>query len=290
MMRPGYLVFAAALLGAGLPAAAQDAAVPEPMQGLWISGECAAPEAMLFATHRGWAMLPTGGTQRLWRTERIGTVGDGYILLVGDDEEHTRLLLRATPAGLEVREPPEKLADTELPGDAPAVSFRRCPAIPAPLALLHGEGLSFLGALDGIEAACAHGDTAACIDAVWVWADVSGDGTLTAAEVSRLARGVAYAAMLSQGTETEELAAALGAGALGGVAVGWALIASFDYDGSASLSKAEVMQDRFPPPGLAGAVAAAPSLPGPGASLSAQLGGLKALFEELAPLLGLPGH
>lgn len=289
MMRPGHLVLAAALLGA-VPASAQDAALPEPMQGLWVSGECAAPEAMLFASHRGWAMLPTGGTQRLWRITRTGTAGDGFTLAVGDDEEHTRLLLRATPAGLEVREPPEKLADNELPGDAPATSFRRCPAIPAPLALLHGEGLSFLGALDGIEAACAHGDSAACIDAVWTWADVSGDGTLTAAEVSRLARGVAYATMLSQGTETEELAAALGAGALGGVAVGWALIASFDYDGSASLSKAEVMQDRFPPPGLAGAVAAAPSLPGPGVSLSGQLGALKALFEELAPLLGLPGH
>ncbi len=289
MMRPGYLALAVALLAAA-PAAAQQAALPEPLQGLWVSGECAAPEAMLFATHRGWAMLPTGGTQRLWRITRTGTVGDGFTLAVGDDEEHTRLLLRATPTGLDVREPSEKLADAELPGDARATAFRRCSAIPAALALLHGEGLSFLGALDGIEAACAHGDTAACIDAVWSWADVSGDGTLTAAEVSRLARGVAYAVMLSQGTETEELAAALGAGALGGVAVGWALIASFDYDGSASLSKAEVMQDRFPPPGLAGAVAAAPSLPGPGVSLSAQLGALKALFEELAPLLGLPGR
>lgn len=289
MMRPGPLVLAAALLAA-MPAAAQDAALPEPMQGLWVSGECAAPEAMLFATHRGWAMLPTGATQRMFRITRTGTVGDGLTLLVGDDEEQTRLLLRATPAGLEVREPPEKLADTELPGDAPASSFRRCPAIPAALALLHGEGLSFLGALDGIEAACAHGNTATCIDAVWSWADVSGDGTLTAAEVARLARGVAYAVMLSQGTETEELAGALGAGALGGVAVGWALIASFDYDGSTSLSKAEVTQDRFPPPGLAGAVTAAPSLPRPGVSLSAQLGALKALFEELAPLLGLPGH
>jgi hypothetical protein len=289
MIRPGCLALAAALLAAA-PAAAQDAGLPEPMQGLWVAGECAAPEAMLFATHRGWAMLPTGGTQRMWRIARTGAVGDGYTLLVGDDEEQTRLLLRAAPSGIEVREPPEKLADADLPGDAPATSFRRCGAIPAALALLHGEGLAFLGALDRIEAACAHGDTAACIDAVWAWADVSGDGTLTAAEVSRLARGVAYAAMLSQGTEAEELAAALGAGALGGVAVGWALIASFDYDGSASLSKAEVMQDRFPPPGLAGAVVAAPSLPRPVVSLSAQLGALRTLFEELAPLLGLPGH
>ena len=81
------------------------------------------------------------------------------------------------------------------------------------------------------------------------------------------------------------------AGALGGVAVGWSLIASFDYDGSASISQAEMMQDRFPPPGLAGAVTTgpAPALP-PGANLAGQIGALKALIEELAPLLGLPGN
>ena len=289
MTRTGCLLLAAVLLAAP-PAAAQDAALPEPMQGLWVAGECAAPAAMLFAAHRGWAMLPTVGTLRMWRIAHTGTVGDGFTLAVGDDEEQTRLLLRATPSGLEVREPPAKLADADLPGDAPAAVFRRCPSVPTALALLHGEGLAFVGALDWIESACAHGESAACIDAIWSWADVSGDGMLTAAEVARLARGVAYAAMLSQGTATEELAAALGAGALGGVAVGWALIASFDYDGSASLSKAEVMQDRFPPPGLAGAVAAAPSLPRPGVSLAAQLGALKALFGAVAPLLGLPGH
>jgi hypothetical protein len=289
MMRSRHVVLAA-LLAAAAPAAAQQAALPEPMQGLWVAGECAAPETLLFATTRGWARLATGGEQRLWRIARTATVGGGFTLAVAEDEDQTRLLLRATPSGLELREPPKKLADTDLPGDAPTTSFRRCAAIPAALSLLHGEGLSFLAALDGIEAACATGDAAVCLDSVWSWADVSGNGVLTAAEVSRLARGVAYAVMLSEGAEAEELAAALGAGALGGVAIGWALIASFDYDGSASLSKAEVMQDRFPPPGLAGAVAAPPSLPAPAVSLASQLGALKGLFEELAPLLGLPGR
>lgn len=289
-MRPGP-VLAAAMLAAGAPAAAQDAALPAAVQGLWITGECTAPEAMLFATGRGWAVLPTGGQQRMWRIARTGTAGDGFTLAVADDEDHTRLLLRATSSGLETREPPAKLADADLPGDSPATAFRRCSAIPAALSALRGEGLSFLAALDGIEAACAGGEAAVCLDAAWGWADVARDGVLTAAEIARLARGVAYVLMLSEGADAESIAAALGAGALGGVAIGWSLIASFDYDGSASLSKAELMQDRFPPPGLAGAVAAASaSTAAPAASLASQLGALKGLLEELAPLLGLPGH
>ncbi|WP_337876930.1 hypothetical protein [Elioraea sp.] len=289
-MRPGPVLAMAALLAAATPANAQDAGLPAAVQGLWIAGECAAPEAMLFATSRGWAVLPGGGQQRLWRVARTGAVTGGFILAVADDADQTRLLLRPTSSGLEIREPPAKLADAALPGDAPATSLRRCTSIPAALAALHGEGLSFLGALDGIEAGCAGGDAAACLEAIWAWADVAPDGVLTAAEIARLARGVAYAAMLNEGADPEAIAAALGAGALGGVAIGWSLIASFDYDGSASLSKAEVMQDRFPPPGLAGAVAAAPP-PGPqGASLAGQLGALRTLLEELGPLLGLPGR
>lgn len=289
-MRPGPVLLAAAL-AVGAPAAAQDTGLPAAVQGLWVVGECAAPEALLFATGRGWATLPTGGQQRMWRAARTGTVGGGFTLAVADDEDHTRLLLRATPTGLETREPSAKLADTDLPGDSPATAFRRCPAIPAALAALHGEGLSFLAALDGIEAACAGGEAAACLDAAWGWADVARDGVLTAAEIARLARGVAYVLMVSEGSDAESIAAALGAGALGGVAIGWSLIASFDYDGSASLSKAELMQDRFPPPGLAGAVTTTPVAASvPAASLASQLGALKGLIEELAPLLGLPGH
>ena len=270
-MRPGP-VLAAAMLAAGAPAAAQDAALPAAVQGLWITGECTAPEAMLFATGRGWAVLPTGGQQRMWRIARTGTA---------DDEDHTRLLLRATSSGLETREPPAKLADADLPGDSPATAFRRCPAIPAALSALHGEGLSFLAALDGIEAACAGGEAAVCLDAAWGWADVARDGVLTAAEIARLARGVAYVLMLSEGADAESIAAALGAGALGGVAIGWSLIASFDYDGSASLSKAELMQDRFPPPGLAGAVAAAAaSTAGPAPRRAAWGGGARGARGE----------
>lgn len=288
-MRPGPVVLAA-MLASAVPAAAQDAALPEAVQGLWIAGTCAAPDALLFATGRGWAALPTGGQQRLWRIARTGAAG-GFTVAVADDEDQTRLLLRATSSGLETREPPAKLADADLPGESPATTFRRCPAIPAALSALHGEGLSLLAALDGIEAACAGGDAAACLDAIWGWADVARDGVLTAAEISRLARGVAYVAMLSQGADADSLAAALGAGALSGVAIGWALIASFDYDGSASLSKAEVTQDRLPPPGLAGAVAVPTSVAAaPGASLVGQLGALKALLEELGPMLGLPGR
>ncbi|MFQ3623144.1 MAG: hypothetical protein SNJ73_06330 [Acetobacteraceae bacterium] len=281
----------AALALAAAPARAQTSptVLPAALQGLWIAGECAAPSSLLFASSRGWALLPTGGRQRLWRLALAGEVG-GFTLVVADDPERTRLLMRAVAGGLEVREPPAKLPDAALPGESPATSFRRCPSIPASLAVLHGEGLSFLAALDSIEAACAGGEIPACLDALWAWADVTREGSLTAAELARLARGLAYVVMLGEGAESQELAAALGAGALGGVAIGWALIASFDYDGSATLTKAELSQDRVPVPGLAGAATAAPAASAPAAALSDQLGALRALLQELAPMLGLPGR
>ena len=101
-MRPGRSLLAACLLALASPAAAQDAGLPEPVQGLWVAGECTSPDAMLFATARGWAALPTGGQQRMWRVARTGTTGD-FVLAVADDEDQTRLLLRASPAGLETR-------------------------------------------------------------------------------------------------------------------------------------------------------------------------------------------
>lgn len=288
-MRLGGLAFACLLAGTAAVRAVEGG-LPAAVQGLWVAGDCAAPKGLLFATHRGWARLPAEGVQQLWRVGRSAGLAGGHTLAVGNDPDQTRLLLRPLPEGLEVREPPPKLADAELPGEAPATLYRRCAAIPAALAALHGEGLSFLAALDGIEAACTGGDGLACLDAVWAWADVSGDGLLTAAELARLARGVAYAAMLSEGASSGEIAAALGAGALGGVVIGWALIASFDYDGSASLSKAEVMRDRFPPPGLGGAVTAVPPRGPLVAGFVGQLGALRSLFEEIAPLFGFSGR
>ncbi|MCU0889220.1 MAG: hypothetical protein MUC64_14645, partial [Rubritepida sp.] len=258
---------AAALLA--LPAFAQapqpqpPGTIPVAAQGLWANGQCSDPAALLFLTGRYWALLPKEGPQEMWRVERTLAQG-GFTLAVADDAEQTRLILRPDGARLETRTPGPKQPDDAIPGDAPATQWARCPSLPAPLAGLHGEGLSFLGALDGLEAACASGEPAGCIAAVFAWADVTRDGVLSAAEMARLVRGATHMAMLATGAELDSLAGGIGAGALGGILGAYALIASYDYDNSGTLSQAELLQDRSPMPGLSGPAAPpAAAVPGP---------------------------
>jgi hypothetical protein len=281
-------------LSLAAPVAAQTAGsdgIPAAAQGLWANGACADPAALLFVTGRYWALLPKEGAQELWRVERTVARG-GFTLAVADDSEQTRLILRADGQRLESRTPSAKQADDELPGDAPATQWARCPGLAAPLAALHGEGLSFIGALDGIEGACAGGETTPCVAALFAWADVTRDGVLSPAEIARLTRAATYMAMLATGAELDALAGAVGAGALGGIVAAQVLLQSFDYDGSGGLSQAELLQDRSPMPGLAGpASPPGPAVAGPplaGAALAGQLGALRTLLDQLGPMLGLP--
>lgn len=290
-----HLVLGAALTLAASPAlaqapAAQGGTIPQAAQGLWANGQCTDPGALLFLTGRYWALLPQQGPQELWRVARTGE-GGGFTLAVADDADQTRLIMRAQGAQLETRTPGPKQPDDVIPGDAPATQWVRCPAISGGLAALHGEGLSFLGALDGFEAACA-GDAAACMTAIFAWADVTRDGVLSPAELARLVRGATHMAMLATGAELDQLATALGAGALGGIVAAQLFIQSYDYDGSGSLSQAEMLQDRAPMPGIAGPAAPpATAVAGPplgGAALAGQLGALRTLLDQLGPMMGLP--
>jgi hypothetical protein len=270
---------------------AQPAAIPAAAQGLWASGACADPAALLFVTERYWALLPKEGTQELWRSSarlRCRRLHPCHRRRSGTDTAS----VRADGSRLETRTPGPKQTDDQLPQNAPATQWARCPALPPALAALHGEGLSFLGALDGIEAACSGGDTAACLGAVFAWADVTRDGVLSVAEIARLVRGATHMAMLATGAELSDLAAALGVAALGGLAAAHALLASLDFDGSGTLSQAELLQDRSPVPGLSGPAAppgaAAAGPPLGAAALAGQLGALKTLLDQLGPMLGLP--
>jgi hypothetical protein len=128
--------------------------------------------------------------------------------------------------------------------------------------------------------------------AIFAWADVTRDGVLSPAELARLVRGATHMAMLATGAELDQLATAIGAGALGGIVAAQLLIQSYDYDGSGSLSQAEMLQDRSPMPGIAGPAAPpATAVAGPplaGAALVGQLGALRALLDQLGPMMGLP--
>lgn len=276
---------ACALLAAAAPAA--QATFPPEATGLWVAGSCSEPTELLFVTRSAWARLQANGVHVLRHAERFDRAG-AFGLAVADDAEATRLLFRSTADGLLVRDPPPKMPDASLPGDGPDVAFRRCAAIPVALAGLHGEGLSFLAALDGIGASCAGDDGAACIARIWAWADVSGDGGLAVAEIARLLRGMAYVATLAAGTTESELAQAVGAAGVAGIAAAWALLASVDYDGSGTVSSEELARDRFPPPGLTGlpaeATAAGAGPASQAGTISSGLGALGALLKDVLPL------
>jgi hypothetical protein len=284
-------LLAMALLGllAAQPAAAQPTAWPEALRGTWALGECAAPAVLLQVNARGIARLPEAGEQRYTRFARFAAAGD-WLVGFGLGEAAPRLLLRAQGQGLELAEPADKLLDSELPGSAtPVATFRRCASIGGGLAALHGEGLTFAAALDGLEAACDGelGSSDGCLAALMAHADVSKDGKLSVAELARLVRGVTWAVLAIEGAPLELVAAGVGAGAVAGVAIGWALVASYDYDGDRALSAAELAQDRGPWPGGAVPAVSRPArlLPGLGGALGEQAGPLRELIEGLAPFL-----
>ena len=235
------LVLAALLLAA--PAAAAQG-VPESLRGSWAAGSCAAPEAILHVTARGIVRLPASGPARLVRFRALRDQ-DGWTLGIGDGAEAPRVMLRANADALDLAEPDAKLRDDRLPGATPVTRWLRCQAGSVGLALLHGEGLAFLGTLERLEAVCQAGPMPICIAGLVAEADVSGDGVLSVAEVARLLRGATWALAVQQGGEPDAIAAAGGLGSIAALAAARLVVDSLDYDGDGRLSAAELSQDRL---------------------------------------------
>ncbi|SDB30812.1 EF-hand domain-containing protein [Belnapia rosea] len=230
------------LLAPGL-AAAQPAAVPEALQGAWFRGDCARPDAMLQLTPRAAARVPREAAGRLLRFATMREAG-GWIIGAGRGPEAPRMMLRPAGEALETAEPEAKARDDRLPGEAPPGRWHRCAVVAPAVAALHGEGVAVMAAVEHLEAGCGGGGTAACLGAVMAQADVSGDGRLGAAELARLARGMAWLLAVQEGVTEEKLAGALAAGALAGQLAARLVVDGLDYDGDGRLSPAELAQDR----------------------------------------------
>lgn len=248
-------LFAVLLLLGAAPAWAQG--IPEAQRGTWAAGDCAAPGALLHVTARSLARLPAEGGARLVRFRTL-RLQDGWTIGTGGGAEAPRVMLRAAGAALETVEPDAKIRDDRLPGDAPVLRWTRCDGPPPNLALLHGEGLAFLGALERIEAACQAGTAPDCLREVVAVGDVSGDGLLGVAEIARLLRGAAWALAAQEGAEPDALAAAAGLGGLAAIVAARLMVEGLDYDGDGRLSAAEMGQDRATFPTGAGAAAGRP--------------------------------
>jgi hypothetical protein len=238
-----------ALLLLASPAAAQGTGpgVPEPLRGAWYAGDCTDPNAMLVLTARAAVRVDAEAPAQLIRFQAVRDVA-GYGMGTGTGAEAPRLMFRQAPEGLETIEPDPKMRDDRLPGDAAPHVWRRCPAPPAALAALHGEGIAFLAALEHLEAACGGGSRQAtpnaCAEAIMRQGDVSGDRRLSPAEMARLVRGASWVLGAQEGATQDLLAGAVGAGALGGVLTARMLVESLDYDGDSRISVEEMLQDR----------------------------------------------
>lgn len=246
----GFLVPAAAAQtrapSAAAPVVAATPAVPDALRGAWYQGECNAPSVTLQLTARAAARLPTDGGARLIRFAETRAV-ENWTMGIGRGAEAPRILLRGTATALETVEPDAKLRDDRLPGATPVQTWRRCPAAPASVAALHGEGVAFLAALEGLEAACGTGSPApeTCVAVVMREGDISGDGKLSVAEIARMVRGATWLLAIADEAAPEAVLATAGGGMLGGVAVARLMMESLDYDGDGKLSSAELGQDRL---------------------------------------------
>jgi len=248
-------ILALVVMLAAAPAGAQG--IPEALRGTWAAGACATPAALLHVTARGLARLPAEGGARLVRFRALRSQ-DGWTVGTGGGAEAPRVMLRAADGAIETVEPDAKTRDDRLPGDAPTLRWTRCDGPPPTLALLHGEGLAFLGALERIEAACQAGTAPDCLREVVAVGDVSGDGLLGVAEIARLLRGAAWALAAQEGAEPDALAAAAGIGGIAAIAAARLMVEGLDYDGDGRLSAAEMGQDRAAFPTGAGAAAGRP--------------------------------
>lgn len=174
--------------------------------------------------------------------------------------------------------------------------YERCDRLPSRYYALFGEALALFEAFDQIARACEGENGQDCLDAAFRFADVSGDGELGPAEISRVLRAVAFfltyegvVANRKNVTDPWEALQVPVTDLAGGAAVASFvspffsdnLVSSYDFDGSGAVSLAELMQDRGADE-LAGAM-------GTLGSAAAQTG-LQALFGALQQLLGaLPG-
>jgi hypothetical protein len=270
------LLLVAAPLSAAMPAAGQG--VPEALRGTWARGACAAPEALLHVTARGVARLPSDGPARLVRFRTVREQA-GWTLGVGAGAEAPRVMLRPAEDAIDLAEPDAKLRDDRLPGETPVTRWARCPRPGVGMALLHGEGLAFLGTLERLEAACQAGPPEACLAGLMSEADVSGDSKLSVAELARLLRGAAWALAAQQGSDPETIAAAGGLGSIAALAAARLVVGSLDYDNDGQLSAAELAQDRVAFPGGGGSP---DGQPGTIEGLAEGAGLLRNLIERMA--------
>jgi hypothetical protein len=212
------------------------------------SNGCVNTAVAVQVTPRSVVTMSVSGDNSLMRVVTTQALGD-WTVAVGGGDDMPRVLLRPAgvnaDAGIDRLVPDPKLRDDQLPGPQAPVHLRRCDELPPLLAILHGEGLAALRALETMEPLCATGLQKACMEAFMSYTDLNKDGRLNAAELARMARGAAWFAQMTSGATTGELEAGLAGSLVGGLAVGETLVHSYDYDAQGSITPQQLMHDRM---------------------------------------------
>ncbi len=222
--------------------------MPEEYRGIWASPDCAAAESLsiytagdTFYSGDGWVgLLPIAGLETVGGYDRI-TIGHFA------DQVFVYFLQRAEDGTLtEYYTPDDASADALPEADWDQATFQKCDAVPAQFTLYYGEILTWIEALPSLRAGCAEGSETGCLEAVWGLGDVSGDGLLSLAELSRILRILTQAAAIAHedGASTEDLGMATLGTVLTAPLAGHLILASLDYDDDGRLSPEELLQDR----------------------------------------------
>lgn len=232
---------AVALLASALGLSAWLACAPafsNSVYGTWIKGGC---------EQKGHTKLITSyGLIDIFARERGDLV---QILLLEDtvvEVEEGGEVLRAngTHPALE-RSIPIQLRNRD---GALSGGFVKCEYPPAIFTWVFGESIALFFGLESVVQQCAEAHTRACMEKLIAIIDVSGDGTLNTAEISRLIRGAGFffSYYLVESLQVELMKATGGAALAGSLApiMAKALINNNDYNGDGGIDLVEIMQDR----------------------------------------------
>jgi hypothetical protein len=135
-----------------------------------------------------------------------------------------------------------------------------CSEAPPAVQWIYGEAIAGFDGAGGALELCTRTGGAPCLKTLFEFVDVTGDGSLSAAEVARLLRIAGFFAGYFSKPEAlvssrQVLVPTALAGAVGAIAAA-AVIASMDYDDNGRLSVDELLQDRGEGVGLEAAASA----------------------------------